>query len=414
MNLEYYIARRIQFGNEKSNRFSAPAISIAMVGIALGIAVMLISVMIVTGFKNQVSDKITGFGAHIRVTNFDNNISYESVPIEDDKNIVDSILQIDGVKNIRRYSTKPGILKTKKDFQGVVLKGLSTDYPRTYFSEYIKEGSFIKIDSLKRNDSLVISNQLAKELNLKVGDPIGIYFFQDKLKVRRFEISGLYETHFVEFDKLFVFVDQKHIQELNAWSPEQITGYEIRIEDMSKLDIATEQVFYITSETLRNDGNALKTESIKQVYPQIFSWLSVIDTNVWIILFLMITVAGFNMVSGVLILILEKARMIGIVKSIGMQNWSIRKVFLYQTFFLAGRGMLWGNIIGITFYILQVQFGLISLNPENYYVTKVPVEFSIISWLLLNIGSVICIIAMMIIPSVIITKINPAKVVSFE
>lgn len=414
MNLEYYIAKRVHFGEDKSNQFSKPAITIAIAGITLGIAVMLVSVMIVTGFKNVITDKIIGFGSHIKITNFDNNNSYETTAILEDSSFVNKLQKLEGISSIKRFSTKPGIFKTQNDFRGVVIKGQSADFDADYFSENMLHGKmFSYVDSL-RNDSIVISESIAKALKLGLGDRIDAYFFQDKIKIRRFKICGIYATNFQEFDEMFVFADMRHIQQLNKWAENQISGYEVRVDDYKALDDIAYEVFLLTANTLDETGSSLRSRSIKELYPQIFSWLALLDTNVWIILGLMIMVSGFNMISGVLILILEKANMVGIVKSLGMRDWDIRKVFLYQAAFLTGKGLLYGNVLGLLFYVLQSQWGILSLDPENYYVTQVPVQLHWSHFVLLNAGTLFVIVGMMIIPSILIKRISVTRVINFD
>lgn len=414
MNLEYFIARRIHFGKENGHRFSAPAISIAIIGIALGIAVMLTSVMIVVGFQTEITQKIVGFGSHIRVSNFDNNSSYETVPILHDSLLVRQLYQVEGVKSVKRYSTKPSIIKTGTDFQGIVIKGLSEDFGDDFFSTNMVEGKMFTHLSNHRNDSVVISLGLAKMLGLGLNDVIDAYFFMDKIKVRRFKVCGIYETHFQEFDDLFVFADMDHITRLNGWDNTQISGYEILVDDFDHLDRVAYDVFTLTANVLDEKGSSLRALSIKDLYPQIFNWLALLNTNVWIILILMLIVAGFNMISGVLILILEKATMVGIVKSLGMTDWDIRKVFLYQAAFLTGKGLLYGNLIALVFFVLQSNFGIFELDPANYYVNQVPVQLKIAHFLMLNGGTLIAIVALMIIPSVLIKRISITRVINFQ
>lgn len=414
MNLEYYIARRIHFGKDRTHHFSKPAIAIAVTGIALGVAVMLISVMIVTGFKSVITERIIRFGSHIRITNFDNNSSYETVPIKEDAAFIDQLNQIPGIESVKRFSTKPGIFKTPDDFQGIVIKGLSSDFEPGYFSENVLEGTMFHYNDSARNDSIVISNSIAKTLKLNVGDPIDAYFFQDKIKVRRFRVCGIYETNFQEFDDMFVFADMRQIQQLNGWNEDEISGYEVLVDNYKDLDNIAYEVFLLTANTLDETGSSLRSRSVKELYPQIFSWLALLDTNVWIILGLMILVSGFNMISGVLILILEKANMVGIVKSLGMREWDIRKVFLYQAAFLTGKGLLYGNLIGLLFYFIQHYWGVFTLDPENYYVTQVPVQLKLTHFLLLNLGTLATIVAMMILPSILIKKISVTRVINFE
>lgn len=414
MNLEYYIAKRIHFGSEKENRFSKPAIGIAITGIALGIAVMLIAVMIVFGFKNTITDKMVGFGSHINISNFDNNNSYESVPIRHDSALVNLLAQVEGVKSVKRYATKPAILKTRSDFQGIVIKGLSADFDEHYFAGNIQRGKMPDFTGSKRNDSVAISISLANILGLNVGDPLDAYFFQDNIKVRRFKVAAIYETHFTEFDNLFVFADMRHLIRLNDWEDDQISGYEILVDDYRKLDRVAYDVFSLTANRVNKDDATLKTRSIKELYPAIFSWLAVLDTNVWIILVIMIIVAGFNMISGVLILILEKAKLVGIVKSLGMPEWNIRKVFLHLAAFLTGKGLIIGNAVALLFYFLQNHYGFITLDPETYYMSTVPVELNGWHLLLLNAGTLVVIVSLMIIPSLLIKRLSVTRVINFE
>ncbi len=413
MNLEYYIARRIHFGKEKTNRFSSPAIGIAITSIAVGIAVMLIALMIIVGFKSSITETVVGFGSHIRISNFDNNNSYESVPISYDSVLVQKIKQVNGVESIKRYGTKPGILKTTDDFQGIVIKGLSQDFGSQYFADNMVKGKMFHYNPEKRNDSVVISSSLSNLLGLDVNDNIDAYFFQDNIKVRRFKVCGIYETNFPEFDDLFMFADIRHINRLNGWNDDQISGYEVFVDNFKNLDQAAYDVFAITSSNM-DERTSLLTRSIKELYPEIFNWLALLDVNVWIILALITLVAGFNMISGVLILILEKANMVGIVKSLGMTDWSIRKVFLYQSAFLTGRGMLFGNIIALVFYFIQSRFGIFTLDPANYYVNEVPVQLQLSHLLLLNLGTLFIIVLMMIIPSILIKRISITRVIHFE
>ncbi len=413
MNLEYYIAKRIHFGKDKANRFSSPAIGIAISSIAVGIAVMLIAIMIIIGFKSSITETVVSFGAHIRITNFDNNSSFESIPIRYDSALVQKIKHVPGVKSVHRYATKPGILKTKDDFQGIVIKGLSADFGDDYFRKNIDQGKMFHFDPSKRNDSVVISASLSKLLNLQVNDPIDAYFFQDNIKVRRFRVCGIYETNFPEFDQLFMFADIRHINSLNEWDEDEVSGYEVIVDGFDYLDEAANDIFLLTQAEM-SANSSLLTRSIKEVYPDIFSWLGMLDVNVWIILSLITLVAGFNMISGVLILILEKANMVGIVKALGMKDWSIRKVFLYQAAFLTGRGMLFGNIIALIFYFVQSQYGLFTLDPTNYYVYEVPVKLKLMHLLMLNAGTLTIIVLMMIIPSILIKKISVTRVINYE
>ncbi|PKQ66760.1 ABC transporter permease [Labilibaculum manganireducens] len=414
MNLELFIAKKITISKKGGGNISHPIISIAKISISLGIAVMILAVAIVTGFKSEITNKVIGFGSHIQITNYDNNSSFETNPIEKNAISVSSIEKIPGVSHVQSFATKPGILKTKSDIQGIVLNGIGKDYDWSFFKNHLVEGKTIQLtDSTKSND-ILISEKLSNLLQLKVGDKLSVYFIQQPPRVRSFTVAGIYNTGMEEFDKLFLICDIQHIQKLNDWSDNQVSGYEIFIDNFDDLDLIDQQIKGITAASFTDDGAGFKVRSIVRKYPQIFSWLDMLDMNVWIILSLMILVAGFNMVSGLLIIILEKTNMIGILKALGTENWSIRKIFLYQSAMLIGQGLLWGNIIGISVCLLQYFFKIIPLDPTNYYVDTVPINLKITHIILLNIGSLIATVSMLLVPSYLITKITPAKAIKFD
>ncbi|GAB7086006.1 ABC transporter permease [Marinifilum fragile] len=413
MNLELFIAKKITTGEKGEKKMSRPIIKIAKLSISLGISVMILAVAIVTGFKSEITNKVTGFGSHIQITNYDNNSSFETQPI--DKSIIDTnlIKKIPGIQHIQAFATKPGILKTKSEIQGIVLNGIGKDYDWSFFSKNLVEGEIFKLEE-KKSNQILISEKLSKLLQVKIGDKISVYFIQQPPRERRFVISGIYNTGMEEFDKLFLVCDMRHIQKLNDWEENQVSGYEIFIDDFDEISELTYLVKQSTASSFTQEGGSVKVRNILRKYPQIFSWLDMLDLNVWIILSLMILVAGINMVSGLLIIILEKTNMIGILKALGTKNWSIRKVFLYQSSMIIGKGMLWGNIIGIGLCLLQYYFEIIPLDPTNYYVDNVPVNLKLSHLLLLNVGSLIATVAMLLIPSYLITKISPAKAIKFD
>ena len=414
MNLELFIAKKITNNEKGDGNISHPIISIAKVSIALGISVMILAVAIVTGFKSEITNKVIGFGSHIQITNYDNNSSFETQPIEKSTVSIDQIENISGIKHVQAFATKPGILKTKSEIQGVVLNGVGFDYDWDFFKKHIVEGDTIQLSDDGKSNDILISERLSTLLHLNLGDKISLHFIQNPPRMRRFTITGIYNTGMQEFDQLFLFCDIKHIQKLNDWTEDEISGYEIFIDDFNDLEYIEHQVKGITASSFSEDGASLKVRNIIRKYPQIFSWLDMLDLNVWIILSLMILVAGFNMVSGLLIIILEKTNMIGILKALGTPNWSIRKIFLYQSSMLIGKGMLWGNVIGISICLLQYWFEIIPLDPANYYVDTVPINLNISHLILLNIGSLIATVSMLLIPSYLITKITPAKAIKFD
>ena len=414
MNIELFIAKRIFSDKTVKKGISQPIVSIAIIGIALGLAVMILSVAIVTGFKSEISNKIIGFGSHIQIVNYDTNISFETEPINKQQDFFSDINDLKGVKQIQGFAIKAGIIKTKTDIQGVVLKGVGSNYDWSFFDQNMIDGNtFIVSDSAKTNN-IIISNYLSKLLNLKVGDKIAAYFIQQPPRMRSFTITGIYETSLSEFDEKFAIVDIKHLQKLNNWTDNQISGFEILIENFSQLDRMTEDVRDIVGFHFNPDGTKLKVLSIKEKYPQMFDWLQLTDMNVWVILILMIAVAGFNMVSGLLILILERTNMIGILKAIGTRNWSIRKIFLYQSGFLISKGLFWGNIIGISICLLQAQFQIFKLDPTSYYLDAVPINLKLWHILALNSGTLLITVLMLIIPSYIISRLSPEKTIRFN
>ena len=413
MSLEYFIAKRIHFQQGKKN-VSRPAVRIATIGIALGLAVMLISVAVVIGFKNEIRNKTIGFGGHIQISNFDNNNTYEMNPIKADKALIKKITAIDGVKHVQRFATKPGIIKTDTEFQGIVVKGIDTGFDWNFFKSNLVEGKILDVSGTTPSNQVVLSKYLANLLGLKLGDSFYTYFIQDQVRARKFKIVGIYSTNFIEYDKLFILADMRQVQALNDWSPESFSGLEVLITDFNRIDEVGDAVYDATANKFNKDGSAYSTQTIKQLNPQIFSWLDLLNMNVWVILILMLAVAGFNMISGLLILILERTNMIGILKSMGATDWSVRKVFLYHSAFLIGKGMLWGNVIGLSLCAIQYFTGVIPLDPQAYYVSTVPICFNWLYILLLNVGTLVASLLMMIGPSYLITKITPAKIIRYE
>ncbi len=413
MSLEFYIAKRIHFQQGRKN-VSRPAVRIATIGIALGLAVMLISVAVVIGFKQEIRNKTIGFGGHIQITNFDNNNTYEMNPIKADNGLIKKIYSIDGVKHVQRFCTKPGIIKTDTEFQGIVLKGIDSGFDWNFFKSNLVQGKLIDLSGNTASNQIVLSKYLANLLNLKLGDSFYTYFIQDQVRARKFKIVGIYSTNFVEYDKLIILSDMRQVQALNNWSADSFSGLEVLIKDFNRIDEVGDAVYSATANRFSKEGKAYSTQTIKQLNPQIFSWLELLDMNVWVILFLMLLVAGFNMISGLLILILERTNMIGILKSLGSTDWSVRKIFLYHSFFLIGKGMLWGNVIGLSLCAIQYFTGIVPLDAEAYYVATVPITFNWLYILLLNAGTLLASLLMMIGPSYLITKITPAKIIRYE
>ncbi|MEG1543824.1 MAG: FtsX-like permease family protein [Tannerellaceae bacterium] len=414
MNLELFIARRIHFSKEGDRQVTPPAVRIAIVGIALGLAVMLLSVAIVIGFKKEVRNKVIGFGSHIQITNFDNNSSYESTPIAVSDTLMRDLRAFPGIRHVESFATKPGILKTDNDFEGRVLKGGDAGFDWTFFRNNLKEGNILTLDPKKSSTDVLISKYLSERVGLKVGDSFLTYFVQKEVRARKFHITGIYETGFLDYDKLFVVADIRQVRRLNGWAADEVSGLELLVNDYDALDKTTEDLYFNLTERQDRSGNTFFARSVKELNPMIFNWLDVLDINVVIILILMMAVAGFTMISGLLIIILERTNMIGILKALGQNNRSIRRIFLYVSFFLIGKGMLWGNVIGITLCLIQSQLHVIALDPSVYYLDAVPIDLSFLTLLLINVGTLLAAMMMMMGPSYLITKIEPAKSIRFE
>jgi len=406
LNTELFIARRILSGNR--DNFSRPIVRIAILSIALGLAVMLVSVAIVTGFQTQIRDKVIGFGSHIQITAFNSNVSYESNPIPKKQPFYPGLEKVKGIRHIQVYATKAGIIKTDEQIQGVVLKGIGSDYDWSFFKNKIVEGKPIAISDTGKTDEVLISRNLANMLKLKLHDDLRMYFInQNQTRARKFVIAGIYQTGLEEFDKMYVICDIAHIQKLNNWSTGEVAGFEVLINDFDDLKTMRETV-------KDNIGYDLKAESIRDMYPQIFDWLALQDTNVAIILTLMVLVSGIAMISTLLILILERTNMIGILKALGMKNSGIRKIFLYNSAYIIGKGLLWGNLAGITLCWLQLHFGIIKLPQESYYVSVVPINLYYLPILLINIGTLLVCMILLIVPSHIISRIQPVKAIRWD
>jgi lipoprotein-releasing system permease protein len=414
MNLPYFIAQRLVKGRREGTSFSRPINVIAIVGIALGLAVMILAVAILTGFKKQIREKIVGFGSNIQIVNFDSNLSFETAPIRQGQDFIEKIRKTPGISHVQVFATKAGIIRTDEDFQGVVLKGVGSDFDWSYFSSNMTEGTIFTVNDSARSEKVIISKKISDMLRLRTGDSFAMHFVQDPPRMRKFTVSGIYETSLEEFDKIYVFCDIGHIKRLNGWDDDQISGFEIYIDDFDRLDEMTMAVRDAIGYRLMEDDEQFKVTNIRMKYPQIFDWLNFQDVNVIIIILLMLIVAGFNMISGLLILILEKTNMIGILKALGSDDVMIRRVFLYQAAYLIGKGLLWGNLIGIGLAFLQLKTGLITLDPSSYYIKTVPINLELIHILLLNAGSMAVIIFMLLVPSKLISRITPVKAIRYD
>jgi lipoprotein-releasing system permease protein len=387
---------------------------IAVISIALGVAVMILSIAIVTGFKKEISDKLVGGNSHIQITNFDSNYSFETNPVVVDTGIINKLNKVEGVKHIQKFVTKGGIIRTEHDNQGVMLKGIDTDFDWAFFSNCLDEGQIFSINDTATVNEVLISRKLAQLLRLKLGDKFDVYFVQEPARVRRFTVCGIYSTQLDELDKSLVLCDIKHLQRIYGWSKNQISGLEINVDDIKNIKILNNQISDMLTFNTFEDGSLLEVNDVMELYPHLFAWLDLLDTNVVIILLLTIAVAGFNMLSGLLIMLLERTSMIGILKSLGMQGANVSKLFLYRTAFIVVKGFIIGNIVGIACCLLQQHFGIIRLDATNYFVSTVPINLNAVHIILLNVASAFVILLVQIIPLQIITKITPEKTIRFE
>ena len=403
---EWKIARRLYFSNEGKARTSRPAVRVALGGIVIGVMVMIVAISVVVGFKQEVQRKVAGFGSHIQVVNFDNNATYELQPVEASDSLLQKLRGLPHVEHVSTFASKPGILKTDSAFHGIIFKG--TDY-WDYFAANMVSGSL----PAEQNE-VIISTVLANQLHLTVGDPILCYFVQENLRVRKLYISGLYNTCMSEMDRLFVLGDIQLVRQLNQWKDTQASGIEILVDDLKHLEKAADRVYFATANRLDEAGNAFYTQTLDQLNPQIFGWLDLLDMNVVIIIVLMLCVSGFSIITGLIILILESITLIGTLKALGACNRFVRRIFIYESILLVGKGVLLGNLFGLVLVALQYFTHLIPLVAATYYVSYVPMAFPWLGLLGLNIGVLLVSWLIMLAPSAIVSQISPAKVMHFE
>ncbi len=411
MNYELFIAKRIIASKQHKNSVSSPIIKISILAIAIGIVVMLFSVATGVGLQKKIKEKISGFNGDIQIINYDSNNSRVTVtPVSKKQHFYPDFTTVANVKKVQVFATKAGIIRTPDEFEGIILKGVDKDYDWSFFKEYLSAGKLPEIGTDISNEVLV-SAKTAARLRLKVGDEFHIFFVKnDPNKApnsRKFNICGVFNSGFEEFDEAFMIGDLKHIQRINKWNEDQVGGFEVFIHDFDKL---RETGFEVYEEI----DPSLNAYTIAEKFPAIFEWLSLFDTNIIVIIAIMILIAGINMITALLVLILERTQMIGILKALGNNNWSIRKIFLYNAAFLIGKGLLWGNLIGIGLLLIQKYFAVIKLNPETYYVNQAPVYLSIPALIWINLGTLLLCVLMLIVPSFIVSKISPVKAIKFD
>lgn len=421
MNLSFDIARSVYYNSDADRRISRPAVRIAMLGVAIGIAVMIVSVAVVLGFKHTVRDKVVGFGSHIVVTNFMTlQTTDQSQCINANDSLYRKVSSIKGVRHVERYSQKQGVLKTDGDFLGVVFKGIGEDYDTTFLAKNIVEGRMPQLSMWKSTQQLLLSRIQANRLGLKVGDKVFAYYLSDDdVRARPFTVAGIYQTNLTRYDESICFTDLYTMSRLNGWSVEnknvmEVTGMEVLVNDFDSIDSVEAQMIEIINKSQDSDGHYLSSSTVKDQNPQIFSWLDLLDLNVWIILILMVSVSGFTMISGLLIIILERTSMIGLLKALGARNSMVRHTFLWLATFIVLRGLLWGNVLGIGICLLQKWTGLIQLDAATYYVSEVPIEMNWGLVVLLNVATLLLTTLTLVLPSFFVSTIKPAKTMRME
>ncbi len=412
MNTSFFIAKRLirAGGKAESNTISGtrPIVRIAIAGIALGLAVMIISMAIVTGFQNEITDKVVNFGADIIITKYENLNAIEPKPISKTQDFYPGMTEMEGIRHMQVFATKAGIIKTEEEIEGVVVKGVGADFDWSFFKKHLTQGKLFSTTDSSRSKNILISEVISNKLKLKVGDRMEVFFIQDESqRARVFNVTGIYKTGLAEYDERYVITDLMHIQRLNGWTDDQVAGFEVFVDDFEQLDAVAEVVYH-------SIGPDLFSATVKELQPQMFDWLDLQDMNVRVIIILMLVVAGFNMISALLIMIIERVQMIGMLKSMGMKDVSIRNIFIYQALYLTGVGLFWGNVIGISLCLVQQHFGIITLPEESYYVKVVPVNLQLLHILFLNMGTLFFCFLMLLVPSMVVSRILPLKAIRFS
>lgn len=415
MSFSRFIAKRFKKPSGSDQQlWSKPMMRIAVFGIILGMIVMIAAVAIITGFKKQIREKVTGFSAHIQLVNRDLNRSYEYKPIDNNWDYLDEIPKYEGVKTIHPFITKPGVIKKEDEIEAIVLKGVDSTYNWNFFDKYLIAGNAPDLKKTDKSDGLLLSAYIANRLKLEVGDRVNMFFMQRPIRLRKFTLVGIYETNLKTFDELYAIVDLRHLQSLNDWEENQYSGFEIMVNEFEKVQEIEEKLSDRVALSFNKNNESLQTISTLEMSPQIYDWLQLQNMNVWVILILITIVAGINMVTGLLINILEKTNQIGLFKAMGATDRQIMKVFLRNTAKIIGEGMIWGNVVGLGICFAQQKFGLVTLDPDSYYLSEVPINFNWFYIILLNAGAFTVNLAMMIFPSLLIARIRPVQAIRFN
>ena len=415
MNLPLFIARKIYGQDADHHEVSRPAIRIATIGVAIGLAVMIITVSVVFGFKHTIRDKVVGFGSHIQIESFMTQQTARPSPVCLSDTLLRQLRQTDGVSHVALYSMTQGILKTDDDFLGVAFKGIGADYDLSFLQGNLVEGKMPKFGQQASKYPLLISRMMADKLNLKVGDKVYAYFIgEEDVRARKFTVEGIYQSDMTQFDQVLCFTDFSIPVRLNGWQPDQCSGAELLVSDFDRLDVTAARIVKLVNSKTDRYGEIFTSQTIQEAHPQVFSWLSLLDINVWIILALMVAVAGFTMISGLLIIILERTQMIGILKALGMRTATVRHTFLWFAAFIIGRGLFWGNIIGLGLVLLQRYTGIVRLDPASYYVDTAPMELNLPVIAALNLATLLVCLVILVAPSFLVAHIHPARSMRYE
>jgi lipoprotein-releasing system permease protein len=411
LNYEFFLAKRIIGSKAYKSSISAPIIKIGIAAIAIGIIVMMIAIATGIGLQQKIRDKVVAFNGHVTISNYDSNNSQESiVPISKNQDFYPEFTTVEGVKHVQTVATKFGVIRTEKDFEGAILKGVGGDFDWSYFKDFLIEGK-LPVFEKKWSEEVLISEYLANRLNFKLGDSFQMIFAKDdpeKLpNYVKCQIVGIYNSGFQDLDKQYLIGNIRHIQRINSWESDQIGSFEVFLEDYNDLVDKGAEIY-------QNTPSTFNTQTITDKYYSIFEWINIFDKNIYGIIGIMVLIAGINMITALLVLILERTQMIGILKALGSNNWSIRKLFLFNASYLILLGLIWGNILGLSLLFAQKYFKLFPLDPSVYYVTEAPVYISFGYILALNVGTLLLCLLMLLIPSYIITKISPVKAIRFQ
>lgn len=412
LHLEYFLARRI--ARPQPGQKNNVMVRIASLSVAIGLAVMIVALAVIFGFKREISQKLIGFGSHVQLVNLDGNSSYETVPISKQQPVLADIQALPDFVELFPFAIKAGIIQTDDAMQGVVLKGVDSSYNWMFFEQTLQEGKLPRTSDSVRTKDVLISRTLAQILNLHVGDPVEMLFIQDPPRRDKFKVCGIYDTQLGELDQTFLLTDIRNVQRLNRWSADQVTGFEINTRDLSYLERFTEEVEELVFLTPSAEGEHVRAINIKERYPMIFDWLDAHNVNAAVIITVMLLVALFNMIAALLIILLERTSMIGVLKALGMENRALQKMFVIRSSFVILQGMFWGNVVGVGLCLIQHYTGFVALDQAGYFLTIVPIYIHWGYWALLNLVAFIFILSLLSLPTLIISLILPEKSIRFE